>query len=155
MSLHAAVRAIRATAAQVAGVVWAPGTVPEQLTGFPAVIVYPQAGVSRPFAHASEAGNPVALGVHTIIVQVHVPWNDLELATEKLTDFADRVVAALMSAYARDQFDGTVLTLGDPRGASSSAAITYQIGPDSWGDNATTTLALKVSLDVSIEDEVL
>lgn len=155
MSVADVCRSIANTVRLTTGLTYTPDLAPEAIHGWPAMVIYPDAGTMRPFAHSDEAGNPKSLHTLTINVQIHIPREDLSRDYATLLPFASDVPRALMSKFWRDDFDGMTISLGDPRGASSSAAIRWEIAPDSWGDNATNTLALKVAIDVSIEEEVL
>src|SRR5690606_655605 len=105
------------------GLTYTPDLAPEAIHGWPAMVIYPDAGTMRPFAHSDEAGNPKSLHTLTINVQIHVPREDLSRDYAVLLPFASDVPRALMSKFWRDDFDGMTISLGDPRGASSSAAI--------------------------------
>lgn len=111
MALSDAVREITADLRMMPGVLSVPGTPPDDLNEWPALIVYPQPGQAVPDAHATEAGNPTFRTTDDLIVRWMSMDADLPRSIERATTALDSMREALFAGFRRDRFNGSVTRL--------------------------------------------
>lgn len=124
---------------------------PTEQTGrpWPRVFVYAQTGGWYIRTHDSGAGKPTAITVQTMRIRVIVNRSDLPKDIALLMPYADSVPLALLSGYAANKFNHSIMMMGDARSPGPNAGIEYS-GPvaDQWGDLQ--TVELQFSFNCSI-----
>lgn len=127
--------------------------VPESISEFPAIIVASMGGRCWVASHGRADGTTPLQCQHDIRVEVHIPRKHLENDAYTMTAIADEVTAHLYGGFARDRYNGTMVTTGDPRGNTrAEGAIDYTIGPSQWASQQ--TYAMLCDFRVVTEREV-
>ena len=127
--------------------------VPDAANEMPAIIVASLGARCWLATHGSEDGTTPLHCEHQIRVEVHLPRKDLAWATTTLDAIAPQVALRLYSGFVRDRFNGTMITLGDPRGTNALGMLDYNNGPSEWG--GVQTYAMVCDFRVTTEEEVL
>lgn len=151
-ALEQAVAAITTELRLLPGLYATPDAPPEQLSVFPALVVYPQSGFWRLGSPSGARARGMRWGTHTIAIRVHVERSSLAHDVGQALPYAESVPDALFRGFARDRYGGAVVALGDPSVGGSAAPLRYEFGPDQWG--GIDTLAWRWSLDVTVEEEI-
>jgi hypothetical protein len=153
-TLDAALDAIQGTLLTLPGVNAVPDTPPEQIAEFdlPAIYSYPFSG-SWAYGAARGTGSDAAFiwGLHTIAVNLWVARKDLPVDMAAATAMAALVPQALMSAFDRDQFGGSVVQLGRI-GGSGGDPIRYQFDAFRWG--GLDLVGWQFQVDLTLEQEL-
>ncbi len=142
---NAAVSAVIAALNAATGVPDVPAQVPDQIGGYPYVIVYPGAGGTRKETHASQTGYPTRAGTRTIIVELHHRRMDLAADLATVTPIGATIEAALWRAWFADKFGGTVRELVEVRDGGIEAL---------GGDEGVLTIGFRFSMDVVLAQEI-
>jgi len=129
ITIYDAIQEVQAVVGQVAGIRFSPDAPPGQVTAFPAALCY-----SR-LADWSASDATYFTALHTIIVEIHVPKEDLARAVATATPYGDLVVKALMAAFVA----GTFTTF------QTTGAIRGEFGPMDWA--ATETIGWKIFIE--------
>lgn len=127
--------------------------VPNAINEWPALVVIPLGGACWLASHGrSDDVSPLQC-LHQLRIEVHVPGKDLPDAWSRLAAVASVLPIWLYGAFVHDQFDGTMVTTGDPRTANNATApVQWEITPATW--NSTETIALLADFSVTTEQEV-
>jgi hypothetical protein len=121
--LQDAIDQVIAVLRDVSGIRKVPSDPPEQLTAWPAAVVYVQSG-----AWKMGAGYGGKTGLHNIVIELHFDREvDLAHTVEEALKFADRVPNDLLSAFL-DNLLPAVQTFED---------IVFEFGPLGWGGKST------------------
>lgn len=154
-ALEAVVAAVTTELRLLPGLVATPDSPPEQLSVFPALVIYPSSGFWRTGSAYGPRERAMRWGTHTLSIRLHIERSNLATDVAQALPYGELIADALLRGFARDRFGGTVVALGDPvtlKSSGGSAPLRYEFGPDSWG--GIDTLAWKVALDVSVEEEI-
>jgi hypothetical protein len=116
MTIVQAIAAIQDTVGAVTGIRVAPDYAPDNLSIFPASVVYPRTGT----IDSGPAGNMKAL--HNFVIEIHVDRMNLQKDLARVIPFGDSIPEALLDD---PTIDGTISTFG---------VIDYTFGPMTWGD---------------------
>lgn len=128
--------------------------VPDSAYEWPVVFVAPSAGSCHLSSHANERGNSAMMCMHRINIEIHIPHTNTPTDAQQMTWLADGLLPWLYGGFARDRFEGTIVTPGNPRTSNNAAdPLTYQIGESALGD--TVTLAWVGTFEVVTEQELM
>lgn len=127
--------------------------VPESISEFPAIIVASMGGRCWLASHGRSDGAAPLQCQHDIRVEVHIPRKHLENDAYTMTAIADDVTQHLYSGFARDRYNGTMVTTGDPRSTGAAGTLDYTVGPSQWAGQQ--TYAMLCDFRVTTEREVI
>lgn len=153
MSLATLLDEIRADLMGIPDVARVYDEVPDAVNETPAIIVASLGARCWLASHGSEDGTTPLQCEHQIRVEVHLPRKDLAWATTSLNAIAPQVALRLYSGFVRDRLNGTMITLGDPRGSNAQGMLDYTNGPSQWA--GIDTYAMVCDFRVTTEEEVL
>ena len=130
-----------------------PDTIPDQISMWPCVLVYPGAGSWKLGSHSGDRGKPMVLGMFTVIVDLAIPRKDLPREVGRLTAFASSVPLMLIRGFKIDRYGGPAVVLGNPSmGQNATWPIRTQMVSGEWGE--TQTVDLEIQLDVTVNEEI-
>lgn len=116
-------------------------------------LVYPGPGQARLGTSSGRGGTPNRWQLDTVLIDVYRFLSDLARDMETLEPLAEAVPAALMAAFARDRFNGWVVTLGDPQTPGAVWPVRRSlIMPDKQGIQA---VGYHFEVDVAYQVEIL
>lgn len=127
--------------------------VPDAINEFPAIVVAATGGRCWLASHGRSDGASPMQCEHDIRVELHVPRKDLPADAERITAIAPIVALRLYSGFARDRFNGTMVTTGDPRGSNAQGMMDYAVGPSEWSGQQ--TYAMMCDFRITTEEEAL
>lgn len=127
--------------------------VPDSLSAFPAIVVYPIGMNWKLGSHSGDRGKPMRLGMYTIGVELVIARKDLPRDVETLMEFCDVLPDFLFAGFKRDAYGGSVVVLGNAALAQNATwPMRVAMVPSSWGD--ADTLAWRIELDVTTNMEI-
>lgn len=127
--------------------------VPDSVSAFPAIVVYPISMNWKLGSHSGERGKPMRIGLYTIGIELIIARKDLSRDVALLMEFCDTLPDRLFVGFKRDAYGDNVLQLGNPSLAQNATwPIRIAMTPSSWGDGD--TLSWRIEFDVSSNREI-
>lgn len=120
-TVYDAIQQIQEVVGAVSGIRFAPDSPPNQVAHFPAAICYSRA------ADWSRSDATFYTALHSVVIEVHFPKEDLARAVALATPYGDLIVSALLSAFKAGTFTAF----------QSPGSITGEFGPMEWDSTET------------------